>query len=168
MKLVKVFFLVLVFVFSTAAQERKMQTQKKGLELRTDARSTHIDKIIQAEVSRIVMLSVCPVVKYYDDESHYVSNNIDLNEIEELRFDYDYTANYNTRVRFHLFCTGPRYAEYKTSWEWASYGIHGGGSIDIPDYYWKEGIYKIVVIAETQTLSSGAQSTVECVVRLSY
>ena len=75
-------------------------------------------------------------------------------------------ANLSTYVKFHLIWAGPQFQEEESDWEHATYGIYGMGTYDSSPLFWKKGIYKFIVVAETQTSGSGAESTAECVFRL--
>jgi len=166
MRFVKTLFLLSAIVFSAAAQKREIRPKIMGQELQSKDGVFSFDKATQNEIAKIIMLSAHPVVKYLNGDSYYVTNNIRLSQIEELRFDFDWTANISTRVKFHLIWTGPQFQEEETGWKQAYYGIYGWNIYESSPYYWKKGIYKFIVIAEPQTSSSGAESTVECVFRL--
>ena len=89
-----------------------------------------------------------------------------LADVEDIQFYADYTAVANTKIKLHFIFTGPEFWTY-TDDEWYdakanSYDFFGL----ITNTDWKKGTYTLVIIAEPQTLSSGAECVAMCVFKL--
>jgi hypothetical protein len=121
--------------------------------------------------ARVVLLaaSVWPYDAATDSESmqHIFPQNTD-----EATIYVDFSAVLNTNVRFHLIFAGPEYwawddefwfpAKYKTS-DYFEENLYWA---TINPYEWKKGTYKLVIIAEQETVGSGAESVFECIFRI--
>ncbi len=127
--------------------------------------------VLKQDKARVVLLATSVWVYDASTDSetmqHIFKQNVDLATIY-----VDFSAVLNTDVKFHVIFAGPEYwvfddedwfpAKYKTSdyFEenvyWVSF---------LPDE-WKKGTYKLVIIAEQETVGSGAESVIECVFRI--
>jgi hypothetical protein len=84
----------------------------------------------------------------------------------------DYSAVLNTKVRFHVIFAGPEYYVYDDE-EWFPAKYNTSDYFENNIYWvtflpseWKKGTYKLVIIAEQETLGSGAESVIECIFRI--
>jgi hypothetical protein len=91
------------------------------------------------------------------------------NDVDEIEIDVDFTAVLNTKVKFHLFFTGPEFLYY-TDDKWYNAKYKSADYFEDNVYYqsfftdeFKKGTYKLVVIAEQETPGSGAQTVAECI-----
>jgi hypothetical protein len=120
----------------------------------------------KGDKARALLLAATAWALFTGDTDPFISQVIDLAEVDELQFYVDFTAVANTKVKFHFIFTGPEFWTY-TDDEWYdaksnSYDFYG--LITTTD--WKKGTYTLVVVAEPQTLSSGAECVAMCVFRL--
>jgi hypothetical protein len=140
----------------------------KAFPVETGLMSVQVPK---QDKARVVLLATS--VWVYDAASdseamqHIIPADADLATIY-----VDFSAVLNTRVRFHVIFAGPEYwAEDDDDWYPAKYNT--------ADYYednvywvsilpseWKKGTYKLVIIAEQETVGSGAESVIECIFRI--
>ena len=121
--------------------------------------------------ARVVLLaaSVWPYDAASDSEQmqHIFSQNTDGATIY-----VDFSAVLNTDVRFHVIFAGPEYFVYDDE-EWFPAKYKSSDYFEDNVYWvtfipseWKKGTYKLVVIAEQETVGSGAESVFEFTFRI--
>lgn len=173
MKKTAVLFLTLLLVVPVFAIS-ETQTTAQGKVIRTEHGIRQIlagEELagIQAKKSdkaRAVLLSATTWALFTGDEEPFMSQVVPLAKVDEIHFYADYTAVANTKVKFHFTFTGPEFWTY-TDDEWYdakanSYDFFG--IITTTD--WKKGTYTLVIVAEPQTLSSGAECVAICKFKL--
>jgi hypothetical protein len=121
--------------------------------------------------ARVVLLaaSVWPYDAATDSEAmqHIFKQNVDAATIY-----VDFSAVLNTKVKFHVIFAGPEYFVYDEE-EWLPAKYKSSDYFEDNVYWvsfipseWKKGTYKIVIIAEQETLGSGAESVFEFTFRI--
>ncbi len=173
MKKVAVLYLVLLLVLPVIAVS-ETQTAAKGKVIRTEHGTKQIlageelagIQAIKGDKARALMLAATTWALFTGDETPWMSQVVSLAEVDELQFYVDYTAVAITKVKFHFIFTGPEFWTY-TDDEWydaraLSYDFYGV----ITNTDWKKGTYTLVVVAEPQTVSSGAECVATCIFRL--
>jgi len=80
-----------------------------------------------------------------------------LNGLSQLTFYIEYTALFNTKIRFTLICTGPYYFKYTTtSWFQATVNSYDWLKLTLMGLSkWKKGTYTAIWIVEQQILGGG-------------
>ena len=104
---------------------------------------------------------------------HIIPQNSDL-----VTIYIDFSAVLNTKIRFHVIWAGPEYWVYDDVDD-ANQPVWYPAKYNTSDYYednvywvtidpaeWKKGTYKLVIIAEQETVGSGAESVIACVFRI--
>ena len=173
MKKTLVLFLMLLLV-APVFLASQTATVKKGKVIRTEHGTRQIlggEELagIQAkkgDKARAVMLSATTWATWPGEEDPYISQVVPLAEVEDIQFYADFTAVANTKIKLHFIFTGPEFWYY-TDDEWYdaktnSYDFFGL----ITNTDWKKGTYTLVIVAEPQTLSSGAECIAVCVFKL--
>ena len=102
---------------------------------------------------------------YTADEMGDQWQMIDLSENSEIYWVVEYTAVFNTNVRFTIIVNGPEYYEVVTEWYSAKYKYYHLTALQTNNN-WLKGTYTLTVIAEQQKARSGAESIGSCRVRL--
>jgi hypothetical protein len=121
--------------------------------------------------ARVVVLaaSVWPYDAATDIEAmqHIFSQNADAATIY-----VDFSAVLNTKVKFHVIWAGPEYYVYDEE-QWLPAKYKSSDYFEDNVYWvtffpseWKKGTYKVVVIAEQETVGSGAESVFEFTFRI--
>jgi hypothetical protein len=90
---------------------------------------------------------------------------IDLAENEYIYWVIEYTAVYDTDVRFYFIMNGPEFYETYTEWTPAKYKNYYVTILETNNN-WLKGTYTLTVIAEQAKARSGAESICTCLVRL--
>jgi hypothetical protein len=126
----------------------------------------------KGDKARVVLMAASSWAYYSSEDAEYMQHIIDGDQADLITIYVDFSAVLNTRVRFHVYWAGPEFyaydeegwlpARYKTS-DYTEENIY---YISIDPQEWKTGTYKIVIIAEQETLGSGAESVIECIYRL--
>ncbi|MGB2908832.1 MAG: hypothetical protein WBB73_17175, partial [Candidatus Aminicenantaceae bacterium] len=121
--------------------------------------------------ARVVLLATSIWVYDASSESEMMQHVFNLND-DGATIYVDFSAILNTKVRFHVIFAGPEYyvyddefwfpAKYKTS----DYFEENVYWVEILPSEWKKGTYKLVIIAEQETVGSGAESVFECTFRI--
>jgi hypothetical protein len=128
-------------------------------------------QVPKQDKARVVLLATSIWVYDASDDSETMQHIIPQNSDEAIIY-VDFSAVLNTRVKFHVIFAGPEYwvyddeewfpAKYKTS----DYYEENVYWVSIIPSQWKKGTYKLVIIAEQETLGSGAESVFECIFRI--
>jgi len=116
----------------------------------------------KGDKARALLLSATTWGKWPGEDDPWMSQVIPLAEV----FYADFTAVANTKVKFHFIFTGPEFWTY-TDDEWydAKSNVYDFFGL-ITNTDWKKGTYTLVIVAEPQTLSSGAECVAVCVFRI--
>ena len=140
----------------------------KAFPVETGLMSVQVPK---QDKARVVLLAASVWVYDAAADSESMQHLIPENADEAIIY-IDYSAVLNTRVRFHVIFAGPEYwvwddedwytAKYKT----ADYYEENVYWVSIIPSQWKKGTYKLVIIAEQETVGSGAESVIECIIRI--
>jgi hypothetical protein len=128
-------------------------------------------QVPKQDKARVVLLASSVWVYDAASDSEAMQHIIPVNADAAIIY-IDFSAVLNTRVKFHVIFAGPEYWVYdEEEWYNAKYKT--------ADYYednvywvsfipseWKKGTYKLVIIAEQETVGSGAESVIECIIRI--
>ena len=127
---------------------------------------------LKADKARVILLGTSIFVYFNSLDAWEMQHIIPANQSDAMEIDVDFSAVLNTRVKFHVIFSGPEYyvyddedwypAKYKT----ADYLEQNVFFIQIDPNEWVKGTYKLVVVAEQETLGSGAESVIECLFRI--
>lgn len=173
MKKTTVFFLMFllvvpVFVLSqnqAAAVHKVKRTTHGTRQVLADGELAGI-QAKKGDKARALLLSATAWALFTGETDPFISQVINLAEVDELQFYVDFTAVANTKVKFYFIFTGPEFWSY-TDDEWydaKSNSYDFFGLITTTD--WKKGTYTLVVVAEQESLGSGAECVAMCVFRL--
>ena len=157
---VKVFmlFLCLLLVVSGFAQRQsKVIGERHGVKKITDGEESFASIQVKSEDKPGVLLLSC----FVTDKEGFISQCLKLSENSTISFFIDYTATWNSNVRFHFIFTGPEYWEHKSNFYKVKYKDYSYVSLDT-DNTWKKGIYTLTVIAEQAKSQSGADCVAKC------
>jgi len=150
----RIFLLVFVLLFSVFAyggtEEVVVTWGTKGIIGNQDVITP---LALQRDRPRVVLL-----VSYLSKGNTEPCQVQKLSDISKLFFYVEYTALFNTKIRFTFICTGPYFFTHTTDWWEAtatvnSYDFLAIGLWDISK--WKKGTYSMVVIAEQKILGGG-------------
>jgi hypothetical protein len=129
-------------------------------------------QVPKADKARAVLMAASIWAYDATEESESMQHIIPQSSTDIVTIYVDFSAVLNTRIKFHVYFAGPEFyayddedwypARYKSS----NYVEDNVFYIDIDPKEWKKGTYKLVVIAEQETLGSGAESVIDCVFRI--
>jgi hypothetical protein len=127
---------------------------------------------VKADKARVILMGASIFVYFNAQDAWEMQHIVPANQSDTMEIDVDFSAVLNTKVKFHVIFSGPEYyvyddedwypAKYKT----ADYLEQNVFFIQIDPTEWVKGTYKLVVVAEQQTLGSGAESVIECLFRI--
>ena len=118
-------------------------------------------QILKADKPRVQVLDVYPVP---DDIAPI--RWIKAVDYDYLNFYVEFTAVFNSNVRFHFIWTGPEFYSFTTDWISATYKVFGFYYLISYMSDWKKGTYSLVVVAEQKIPGSGAECLGETVFRI--
>jgi hypothetical protein len=160
----KIVFLFLCFllVISVSAQY-----QDKVIGVHTEVKAVFDDgqPDVYAQVSKGDKPGVQMMTCYSADEDGVQWQMIDLSENSEIYWVIEYTAVYNTDIRFHFIMNGPEFYQVYTEWTQARYNNYYVTAVQTNNN-WLKGTYTLTVIAEQRKTYSGAESISTCRVKL--
>jgi hypothetical protein len=155
-------FLCFLLVVSVSAQN-----QDKVIGIQTEVKAVIEDG--QPEVYAQVAGGDKPGVQiltcYTADEMGDQWQMIDLSENSDIYWVVEYTAVFNTDVRFYFIINGPEFYQVYTEWFPAKYKSYYLTTL-ITNNNWLKGTYNVTVVAEQRKARSGAESIGSCLVRL--
>ena len=155
------FFLCFLLVVSGSAQY-----QDKVISIHTEVKAVIEDN--QPEMYAQVLKGDKPGVQmmtcYTAGEDGIQWQMIDLSENSEIYWVVEYTAVFNTNVRFHFIISGPEFYQFYTPWYQANYRNYYMTVADTNNN-WLKGTYTVTVIAEQAKTFSGAEIISTCRVR---
>jgi hypothetical protein len=155
-------FLCFLLVVSVSAQN-----QDKVVGIHTEVKAVVEDG--QPEIYAQVLKGDKPGVQmltcYTLDEVGDQWQMIDLAENEDIYWVIEYTAVYDTDVRFYFIMNGPEFYEVQTEWFPAKYKNYYYTALQTNNN-WLKGTYTLTVVAEQKKARSGAESVSTCRVRL--
>lgn len=102
---------------------------------------------------------------YTMDAAGYQWQMIKLSENETIYWVIEYTAVFNSDVRFYFIINGPEFLQYLTDWTPSKYKNYYYTYLETNNN-WKKGTYTLTVIAEHDSTRSGAEAIGSCRVRL--
>jgi hypothetical protein len=102
---------------------------------------------------------------YTLDADEFQWQMIKLSENERIFWVIEYTAVFNSDVRFHFIMNGPEFFQHLTDWTPSKYKNYYFTALETNNN-WKKGTYTLTVIAEHERNRSGAESIGTCRVRL--
>jgi len=127
---------------------------------------------LKQDKARVILMGASIFVYFNAEEAWDMQHIVPAGQTDTMEIDIDFSAVLNTQVKFHVIFSGPEYyvfdddvlypAKYKT----ADYLEQNVYYIQIDPNDWKKGTYNVVVVAEQQTLGSGAESVIECLFRI--
>jgi hypothetical protein len=127
---------------------------------------------VKADKARVILMGTSIFVYFNAQDAWEMQHIVPAGQSDTMEIDVDFSAVLNTRVKFHVIFSGPEYyvyddedwypAKYKT----ANYLEQNVFYIQIDPTEWVKGTYKLVVVAEQETLGSGAESVIECLFRI--
>ena len=128
-------------------------------------------QVPKQDKARVVLLASSVWVYDAASDSEAMQHIIPINSDEAIIY-IDFSAVLSTKVRFHVIFAGPEYFVFDdTEWYNAKYNTADYFEdnvywVSIIPSQWKKGTYKLVIIAEQETVGSGAESVIECVIRI--
>ncbi len=134
-------------------------------------------QVPKADKARAVLMAASVwgyYYNYYEDGSDgmFMQHIIPQASTDEVLIYVDFSAVLNTRIKFHVYFAGPEFYAYDDE-DWyparyntSNYDEENVFEISIDPKEWKKGTYKLVIIAEQETLGSGSESVIDCVFRL--
>lgn len=155
-------FLCFLLVVSVSAQN-----QDKLIGVRTEAKAVleNGQPEVYAQVAKGDKPGVQILTCYTAGEDEIQWQMIDLSENLVIYWVIEYTAVFNTDVRFHFIMNGPEFYEDYTEWTQARYNNYYLTTY-ITNNNWLRGTYTVTVIAEQRKSFSGAESIGTCRVKL--
>ena len=111
------------------------------------------------DTSRILMLT-----SYVTNDYGEIMHCLDLTSTEYISFWIEFTAIFETDVKFHFIWTGPEFYYYETDWYEVYYNDYYYFGVDT-NTNWKRGVYKLIIIAEQGMTAGGAHAVMECNVK---
>jgi hypothetical protein len=154
-------FLCFLLVVSVSAQN-----QDKVIAIHTEVKAVFEDgqPEVYAQVAKGDKPGVQMMTCYTADETGVQWQMIDLSENSEIYWVIEYTAVFNTNVRFYFIINGPEFYEVVTEWTQAKYKNYYLTTLQTNNN-WLKGTYTVTVIAEQNKTFSGAESVGTCRVR---
>lgn len=156
----KAVFLFLCFLLVISASA---QYQDKVISVHTEVKAVVEDG--QPEVYAQVVKGDKPGVQmmtcYTAGEDGIQWQMIDLSENSEIYWVIEYTAVFNTDVRFHFTINGPEFFQFYTDWYEAKYKSYYMTAV-VTNNNWLKGTYTVNVTAEQRKSFSGAESFGSC------
>jgi hypothetical protein len=127
---------------------------------------SNLDMLTKGDKTGVVIF--CPTVfaLYYGENEYYQTQMFRNYDVQKLRFYIDYTSYNGSAVRFHYIIIGPEYEAYSTDWYRPKKNKYYYYYIEFNNPSFTKGLYKLVVFAETATLSAGLESSGECLFRV--
>ena len=155
-------FLCFLLVISVSAQN-----QDKVIGIRTEVKAVLEDgqPEVYAQVAKGDKPGVQILTCYTAGEDGIQWQMIDLSENYIIYWVIEYTAVYNTDVRFHFIINGPEFYQLYTEWTPARYNNYYMTVVETNNN-WLRGTYTVTVIAEQRKPFSGAESLGTCRVKL--
>jgi len=155
-------FLCFLLVASVTAQD-----QNKVIGVHTEVKMVLEDEApeVFAQVTTGDKPGTQMLACYTVDTEGYQWQMIKLSENEAISWVIEYTAVYNSDVRFHFIINGPEFFQYLTEWTPSKYKNYYATVLETNND-WKKGTYTLTVIAEHDKTRSGAESVGSCRVRL--
>ena len=149
------------------AQAGFAQYQDKTISIHTKVKKVIEDEEteIYAQVTQGDKPGTQMLACYTMDAEEYQWQMIKLSENEDIYWVIEYTAVYNSDVRFYFIMTGPEFYQEITPWTPSKYKNYYA-TILKTNNNWKKGTYTLTVIAEHENKRSGAESVGTCRVRL--
>ena len=126
---------------------------------------------LKQDKARVVLMGTSIFAHFLSIDEWYMQHIIPVNQVDILEIDVDFSAVLNTKIKFHIIFSGPEYYayddpdSYPAKYNTASYEDNIFW-VQIDPSEWKKGTYKIVVIAEQETVGSGAESVITCIYRI--
>lgn len=155
-------FLSLLLIFSVFAQS---QSKVTGEECGIKAIIDDDEPMMYPMVSQGDKPGIQTLTCYTTDEDGQVMQMIRLSQTNTIYWFIEYTAVFNTNVRFHYIWSGPEFFEYETSSYEGKYKSYYYVYVSTNNN-WKVGTYTLTVIAENVGAKSGAETIGTCRVRL--
>jgi hypothetical protein len=158
---VSLLFLCILLVVSASAQN-----QDKVIGVHTEVKTIFEgqEPEVYAQVTRGDKPGTQMMACYTMDAEEYQWQMIKLSENESIYWVIEYTAVYNSDVRFHFIMNGPEYFQHSTDWTPSKYKNYYATALETNNN-WKKGTYTLTVIAEHENTRSGAESIGMCRVR---
>lgn len=156
-----VFGIFLLSLLSPLVAQEKVFIEKIGVKATPGKEMLGPDQYMNTESNQRERPRIVMYTSYVVDDEGYINHNLNLSQTSYIRFYVDYTAIYNTKVRFHFIISGPEYFEYTTSWYQAAYNKYYWLYLET-NTNWQKGIYNVTVVAEQQTVGSGAECATNC------
>ncbi len=155
-------FLSLLLIVSAFAQDQvKVTGEQCGIKAIIDDGELMVyPQVVQGDKPGTQTLTC-----YSTDEDLQVMQMIKLSQNNTIYWFIEYTAVYNTNVRFHYIWSGPEYFEYETDTYEGKYQNYYYVYVSTNNN-WKKGTYTLTVIAENRSSKSGAETIGTCRVRL--
>jgi hypothetical protein len=160
----KIFLSLLCFLFVSTGSA---QYQDKVIGVFTETKMIFEDQ--QPELYAQVTTGDKPGTQmlacYTMDSEEYQWQMIKLSQNESIYWVIEYTAVYNSDVRFYFIMNGPEFFQYVTDWTPSKYKNYYATVLETNNN-WKKGTYTLTVIAEHRKTRSGAEAIGTCRVRL--
>ncbi len=158
---------ILLFLCFLLVASGSAQNQDKVIGVHTEVKAVLEDAQpeVYAQVAGGDKPGVQVMICYTADEDGDQWQMIDLSENSEIYWVVEYTAVFNTDVRFTFIVNGPEYYEVVTDWTPAKYKNYHLTALQTNNN-WLKGTYTLTVIAEQEYARSGAESISSCRVRL--
>lgn len=127
---------------------------------------------LKRDKARVILMGSSIFVYFNAQDAWEMQHIIPAAESDTMEIDVDFSAVLNTRIKFHVIFSGPEYYVYDDEdWYSAKYATadyleQNVFFIQIDPNEWVKGTYKLVVVAEQETLGSGAESVIECLFRI--
>jgi hypothetical protein len=160
-KILLVFLSLLIIVSAFAQDQSKITGEQCGIKaIIDDDEALVYPQVLQGDKPGIQTFTC-----YSTDEDGQVTQMIKLSQNDTIYWLIEYTAVYNTNVRFHYIWSGPEYYEYETDTYEGQYKNYYYVYVSTNNN-WKKGTYTLTVIAENRSSKSGAETIGTCRVRL--
>ncbi|HUU51502.1 MAG TPA: hypothetical protein VMW92_00625 [Candidatus Heimdallarchaeota archaeon] len=161
-RMVFLLFLCFLLVTSVSAQQ-----QDKVIGVHTEVKMVIEDEEpeVYAQVTTGDKPGTQMLACYAMDAEEYQWQMIELSENDKIFWVIEYTAVYNSDVRFHFIMNGPEFYQVLTSWTPSKYKTYYKTSLKTTNE-WIKGTYTLTVIAEHRNNRSGAEAVGSCRVRL--
>jgi hypothetical protein len=157
-----IIFLCIFLVASVSAQN-----QDKVIGVHTEVKMIIEDEEpeIYAQVTTGDKPGIQMLACFTLDAEEFQWQMIKLSENENIFWVIEYTAVFNSDVRFHFIMNGPEFFQFLTDWTPSKYKNYYATALETNNN-WKKGTYTLTVIAEHDKTRSGAESVGSCRVRL--
>ena len=158
-------FIIFLCIFLVASVSAQYQDKVIGVHTEVKMVIEDEDLEVFAQVTTGDKPGAQMLTCYTLDVEGFQWQMIKLSENATISWVIEYTAVFNSDVRFQFIMNGPEYFQFLTDWTPSKYKYYYFTALETTNE-WKKGTYTLTVIAEHDKTRSGAESIGSCRVRL--